>query len=108
MGIHRPGRERGGTRNPAVNTYRTEFFCQCPVNQTRVKYSLTIRTRNMVPVEEILAVVESHAEGYHEDIADELLNRFGGEQTLIADHHGVTIETERRAIDRATRDALQP
>lgn len=91
-----------------MNTYRTEFFCHCPVNRVRIKYALTIRTRNMVPVEEILSVVEAYDEGYHEEIADELLNRFGGEQTLVADHHGVTIETERRAIDRSTRDSLQP
>jgi hypothetical protein len=78
-----------------VNTYRTEFFCLCPVNQVRIKYALAIKTPNMVPVEEILAVVESQHEGYHEDIADELLKRFGGEQTLTADHHGVQITTER-------------
>jgi hypothetical protein len=28
-------------------------------------------------------------------VADELLAAFGGVQTLVADHHGVTIETTR-------------
>lgn len=79
-----------------MNTYRTEFFCQCPVNRVRIKYALCIRTANMIPVEEILAALEAYEESYHEDIADELLKRFGGEQTLTADHHGVIIETERK------------
>lgn len=78
-----------------MNTYRTEFFCLCPVNRVRIKYTLSIKTRVMLPVEEILAVVESYSEGYHEQIADELHSRFGGEQTLVAEHHGVTITTER-------------
>jgi len=80
-----------------LNTYQTKFFCLCPVNRVRIEYALTIRTRNMVPVEEILATVESYTEGYHEEIADELLKRFGGHQLLRAEHHGVTIETERSA-----------
>jgi hypothetical protein len=79
-----------------MNTYRTEFFCHCPVNRVRIKYSLSIKTSEVIPVEEILTVVAGYEDGYHEEIADELLQRFGGTQTLTAEHHGVTIETERQ------------
>jgi hypothetical protein len=32
---------------------------------------------------------------YHENIADLLLEKFGGKQQLVACHHGVVIKTER-------------
>lgn len=78
-----------------MNIYTTEFFANCPNNGLRIKYSLRIEAREIIPVEQITAKVESISEGYHEEVADELLSSFGGVQTLIADHHGVTIETVR-------------
>lgn len=76
-----------------MNAYTTEFFTNCPNNGLRIKYRLRIETREIIPVEKITAKVESISEGLHEEIADELLAAFGGVQTLVADHHGVTIET---------------
>lgn len=78
-----------------MNAYTTEFFCTCPNNQIRIRYKLRIETREVLSVEKILAAVELVDEGYHEEVADQLFARFGGVQTLIADHHGVTIETTR-------------
>lgn len=78
-----------------MNAYTTEFFTNCPNNGLRIKYKLRIETRETIPVEQISAKVESISNGYHEEIADELLGAFGGVQTLIADHHGVIIETVR-------------
>ena len=78
-----------------MNTYTTEFFTNCPNNGLRIKYRLRIEKQETIPVEQIIAKVESIAEGYHEDIADDLLLSFGGAQTLVADHHGVNIETTR-------------
>ena len=78
-----------------MNAYTTEFFMNCPNNGLRVKYRLRIETHEMIPVEQITAKVESFSEGFQEEVADELLFAFGGAQTLIADHHGVTIETTR-------------
>jgi hypothetical protein len=79
-----------------VNAYSTEFFANCPNNGIRIRYKLRIEAgETVIPVEQILAGVELVSEGFHEDIADELLKRFGGLQTLTADHHGVTIETVR-------------
>lgn len=78
-----------------MNIYTTEFFASCPNNGLRIKYDLRIETREAIPVEQILAKVEAIGEGFHENVADELLDAFGGTQTLIANHHGVTIETKR-------------
>lgn len=78
-----------------MNAYTTEFFSNCPNNGMRIKYRLRIESREIIPVEQITAKVESICEGFHEEVADELLAAFGGVQTLVADHHGVTIETTR-------------
>lgn len=78
-----------------MNAYTTEFFANCPNNGIRIKYRLRIETREVIPVEQIVARLEAISEGYHEEIADELLQVFKGVQTLTADHHGVTIETVR-------------
>lgn len=77
------------------NAYTTEFFAACPNNGIRIKYRLRIETREVIPVEQIIAKVDTITEGFHEEVADELLAAFGGVQTLVADHHGVTIETIR-------------
>lgn len=78
-----------------MNRYSTEFFAFCPANGVRVKYELTIRTDRMIEVEEIVNKVTLHHRGYHEDIADQLYECFGGLQVLHAYHHGVTIKTIR-------------
>lgn len=78
-----------------MNIYKTEFFAVCPVNKVRVKYALSIRTGQVIRVEEILAVVGGLSEGLHEDLADRLLVAFGGTQVLTAHHHGVDIEAIR-------------
>ena len=68
---------------------------RCPNNGIRIRYELAIETTSVISVEAIIDKVESMS-GYHESIADELLLAFGGRQTLIAHHHGVTIQTTRR------------
>jgi len=78
-----------------MNIYKTEFFCVCPINQTRVKYYLEITTKEIISVEDILDQLKSYDSGFHELIAEDLHEKFGGQQTLIADHHGVNIRTER-------------
>lgn len=78
-----------------MNTYRTEFFATCPSNGVRIKYALTIKTAEVIPVEQIVVKVEGLDQAFHEEIADELSSAFGGKQTLVAEHHSVSIETER-------------
>lgn len=78
-----------------VNIYTTQFFSRCPNNGIRIKYTLRIETENVLHVEAIVDSVERIGNEYHENIADALLDEFGGAQTLMADHHGVAIETKR-------------
>lgn len=78
-----------------MNIYTTEFFATCPNNGVRIKYTLRIETSSVILVEHILAATESFTNDFHEHIADALYGRFGGKQTLVADHHSVTIETVR-------------
>jgi hypothetical protein len=78
-----------------MNAYTTEFFAACPNNSVRIKYRLRIETTEVLSVEELTEAVQATDEGYHEEIADQMLARFGGTQMMVADHHGVTIETLR-------------
>lgn len=78
-----------------MNTYATKFFARCPTNGVRIEYALTIRSEAMIQVEDIIAAVSELTNGFHEKFADALAAQFGGNQTLVADHHGVTITTVR-------------
>jgi hypothetical protein len=55
-----------------------------------------IETTYLLMVEELMAFLDkNHTESYHEDIADQVFEAFGGSQYLVANHHGVLIETWR-------------
>ena len=85
-----------GAGNTFMNKYRTKFTSLCPVNDKQITYELEIRHTEMIVVEDILEAVSKFLVGYHENIADLLFKKFGGEQTLTANHHGVVIQTERK------------
>ena len=85
-----------GTRNTFMNKYKTKFTSVCPVNHKQITYELEIKHTDKILVEDILETISKLLIGYHENIADELFKKFGGEQILIANHHGVFIETERK------------
>jgi len=76
-----------------MNTYRYVFFSRCPNNKEVIQYTLEIVHRSMIQVEHIKTACALHAEGYHEDIAADLFRQFGGSLRLLANHHGVDIET---------------
>lgn len=78
-----------------MNIYQIEFTCICPVNKKKIDYLWIIETDETIMVEEIIEYKNKFIEGLHEEIADELSHMFTGEQTLIADHHGVLITTLR-------------
>lgn len=79
-----------------MNVYTQRFFSICPKTKARVEYKLTIETQEIVMVEDIQEAVADFASGdYHESIADELHEKFGGTQTLEAHHHGTDIRTIR-------------
>lgn len=80
----------------STNVYTCQFIANCPNNGLSIQYTLTIRAEGrVIPVEQIVLATEAIRVGYHEAIADQLLNQFGGRQTLVAHHHGVGIETIR-------------
>ena len=79
-----------------MTKYITKFIALCPVNDKPIKYRLEIKHTDKILVEDILEVVNKFASAFHEDIADELFFKFGGKQTLVANHHGVVIQTKRK------------
>jgi len=84
-----------GTKHTFMNKYSTKFIALCPVNNKPITYQLEIKHSKKILVEDILETVNKFVSGFHESIADDLFYKFGGEQTLTADHHGVVIQTER-------------
>lgn len=78
-----------------MNKYKVTFIALCPVNNKKITYNLEIKSNAMIRVEDLLAFVWQVDKGFHEEIADSLIERFGGQQILRAYHHGVFIETER-------------
>lgn len=79
-----------------MNIYTTKFVALCPVNNKPISYCLEIKHLDKIFVEEILEEVKKFTALFHEEIADELFLKFGGRQRLIANHHGVVIQTERK------------
>lgn len=78
-----------------MNIYRAKFTVICPSNQAPISYDVTISVDRMILVEDLYKAFHEIVEGYHEDIADMLFAKFGGHQTIHAEHHGVSITTER-------------
>lgn len=83
------------------NTYEYSFTATCPNDGTRIGYSLRIVTQGEVIMTEDIEAACRHTEpAYHEDIADRLHARFGGQQTLVATHGDVRVTTHRVAVIR--------
>jgi len=78
-----------------MNIYKFRFDCECPNNNERIQYSVEISTTRTVMVENIAAHFLSLTSAFHEDIADEAFQKFGGHQVIKAHHHGVDVETRR-------------
>ncbi len=80
-----------------MNKYTVFFDCECPNNKKTIKYKLVIKTNEIIMVEDLMNhLLKECSEGFHENIADDLFCSFGGEQYMIANHHGVQIETFRK------------
>jgi hypothetical protein len=78
-----------------MNIYRHTFTAVCPSDGDTIIYSLEIRSLQTIMVEHIKTATALIKTGYHELIADELADRLGGDQTIVATHQGVQIETVR-------------
>ncbi|MBC3490367.1 hypothetical protein [Pseudomonas taiwanensis] len=89
------------TENRSSNTYRHTFTATCPGEGEGegegevIVYSLEIRSQTMVRVEHIKTATALIKQGWHEQIADQLAGRFGGDQVIKAVHQGVEIESVR-------------
>ncbi len=77
------------------NTYRHTFTATCPGDGEMIVYTLEIRSLQMIRVEHIKIATSLIKQGWHEQIADQLAERFGGDQVIKAVHQGVEIETVR-------------
>lgn len=78
-----------------MNTYRHAFAAVCPSDGETIIYSLEIKSPTIIRVEHIKAATALIKKGWHEQIADRLSEALGGDQTIIATHQGVEIETVR-------------
>ena len=78
-----------------MNTYQIRFWVTCPSNGKSIEYALEIKTKTMIQVEDLMAFLSEEKTAYHEPLADRLAAKFGGVQTMTANHHGVQITTER-------------
>lgn len=79
------------------NIYRLTFSALCPSDGEEIEYKLEIKRPTILMVEHLKAEIDCIKTGYQEDIADFLIERFGGEQRMVATHQGVEIETYRKA-----------
>ena len=80
---------------PGLNIYEHTFSAICPADGETIIYRLEIRSSAMIHVEHIKTATALIKKGWHEQIADRLSESLGGEQTIIAVHQGVKIETVR-------------
>ncbi|SFP14733.1 hypothetical protein [Pseudomonas sp. NFPP28] len=78
-----------------MNTYRHTFAAVCPSDGETIVYRLELKSLSMIHVEHIRAATALIKKGWHEQIADRLSGSLGGDQTIIATHQGVEIETVR-------------
>ena len=79
-----------------MNIYRLTFTAKCVHDNSLVEYAWTVHSGFTIMAEELRRIADGIREGLQEDIANQLFDRFGGQQVLVATHAaGVTIETLR-------------
>ncbi|WP_202370491.1 hypothetical protein [Pseudomonas sp. MWU318] len=78
-----------------MNIYRHTFAAVCPADGETIIYRLELRSTSMIHVEHIKTATALIKQGWHEQIADSLSETLGGDQTIIATHQGIEIETLR-------------
>lgn len=79
----------------AINEYQHTFVATCPNDGDQIIYELVIRTKETIMVEHIKTATALIKKGIHEQIADDLFLRFGGDQELTAVHQGLRIKSKR-------------
>lgn len=81
----------------SINEYQHTFVATCPNDGDQIIYDLVIRSSTTIMVEHIKTATALIKKGIHEQIADDLFLRFGGEQELTATHQGVRLKSLRSA-----------
>jgi hypothetical protein len=82
-----------------MNYYRHKFIAPCPNDARNVEYELEIETLRTIMTEDIEAGCAEAAKcekPYHETMADILIAKFGGRQTITATHGKTEITTIRQ------------
>lgn len=80
-----------------MNIYKANFSCSCIKNGDVINYLWVLRTHRIILVEDIessLQKISIHP-AFHEKIADDLYQLFGGHQVIVARHREIEIETIR-------------
>jgi hypothetical protein len=77
-----------------IVTHRLEIRATCPVDQSPDVYQATITTRRLIPVESILAQIDTlTAEPiFQEELTLRLAAAIGAEVRTLGQHSGVTTE----------------
>lgn len=79
-----------------MNKYTYSFNVKCPNDEHGfIYYTAVIEIEKMIMVEDIIEYCDLYKKEFHENIADDLINKFGGKQTITATHKNVKIETIR-------------
>ena len=79
-----------------MNIYTYSFISQCPNDNDYIYYTVQIKTKQMIMIEDIKKYCERYKKEYHESIAGDLFSKFKGKQTITAIHKTVKIKTIRK------------
>ncbi|TXG99913.1 MAG: hypothetical protein E6R08_00330 [Nevskiaceae bacterium] len=83
-----------------LNFYTVKFQAVCPADGTSIDYAASISSAAMIRVEEIVLFTSAIAEGFQEDIADQLYERFSSTLCLKGIHQGVLITSFRGGLEQ--------
>lgn len=79
-----------------MNTYSLEVRAACPVHDGLIDcYMVTIRSKSMIPVEDILEFFAPFSETkiYQEELTAKAATKLGAEVELAGVHSGVTVRS---------------
>jgi hypothetical protein len=94
--LDRRTRSRASLRTmPRSNDYEHDFEVHCPIQGEALKYRLIINSENPIDVRRIRVACSETVTAEHEELADHLKERLGGDQMLTAKHGNVFVRTKR-------------
>lgn len=79
-----------------INQYEVEVTCMCPVDDLPDVYHLTVTARRVIPVETILAAVETFKSRkmYQEDLCQAIHRQVNACCVLVGYHSGVRVRSQ--------------